>query len=115
MTRGRAPSTLGGLAESITEEAHRNSVPVVVMNLSECEIPTIVMDDTQEKLQYAQAIQNSLKPEVVQCQFCKVKLDTKDDLMLHLVNQCPSIEKKDGIEDVEIQIHGPPCPKETDP
>ena len=38
MTRGRAPSTLGGLAESIIEEARRNSVPVIVMmNLSEDE------------------------------------------------------------------------------
>ena len=53
------------------------------------------MDDSQteqEKLEYAQAIENSLKPEEVQCQFCKFKFDTEDDRLLHLVNQCPSIE-----------------------
>ena len=68
------------------------------------------MDDSQqtnqEILQLDQAIENSLKPEVIQCQFCNVKFDTKDDLLLHLVNQCSSIEKKDGTEDVEIKETG---------
>ena len=46
----------------------------------------------QEELEYAQAIENSLKPEDVLCQFCKLKFDTEDERLLHLVNQCPSIE-----------------------
>ena len=68
------------------------------------------MDDSQteqEDLEYAQAIENSLKPEDVLCQFCNLKFDTEDERLLHLVNQCPSIEDENKGRVVDCQHPAP--------